>query len=60
MTLRDKMASIVLRKRFERVFSPMGVRSIEDAKENAFATAGHGQSAHGTDAAAHFQQRVAR
>ncbi len=50
------VASIVLCKSFERVFSPMVVHSVKNTKEDTFATVTRGEGAHGADASAHFDK----
>lgn len=44
------VASIVLCKSLQRVFSPVVIHSVKEAKEDAFATARRGEGAHGANA----------
>ena len=44
------VASIVLCKSRQRVFSPVVIHSVKEAKEHAFATARRGEGAHGANA----------
>ena len=50
------VASRVLCKSWERVTGPLFVHTIKDAVKDAFTTAAGGKSAHGADAAAHFDE----
>ena len=43
-------------KSFERVFSPVVVHSVKNAKEDAFTAVACGEGAHGADAPSYFDK----
>ncbi len=50
------VASRILCKRLQRVFSPVLVHSIKDTVKDPFAAVAGAEGAHGADASAHFHK----